>query len=166
MEVKLDRDIKKREMSLGESQWAMKNASGCFKTELIQQTPPYFVSPLTDHSGNWSHFVKTQLELWADWNHLSLQHNAVNKTGLFKSDIKLRTKGLSAQEGKYPTDVINRCIINPILCLGATRWLHTSATLSNPGVSIRKKKNTLKYVSGHGVRCLLWNIHNVRAEPQ
>lgn len=51
-----------------------------------------------------------------------------------------RTKGLSAQEWKYPPDVISRCIINPILYLGATEWLHAYVTLSNPRVSIRKKK--------------------------
>lgn len=78
-----------------------------------------------------------------------------------------RTKGLSAQGWKYPPDVVNRGIINPVLCLGATEWLHASVTLSNPRVSIRRKKEkTLKCLSGHGVRCSPWNIHNLRAAPQ
>lgn len=50
-----------------------------------------------------------------------------------------RTKGLSTQEWKYPPDVINWCIINPVLCLGPIGWLHASVTLSNPRVSRRKK---------------------------
>lgn len=145
-----------------------------FKTELIQAD-----SLLLSHSsstlirrGNRSQFVKTQLALWADWNHFSTQQNTTdrsleewqqtaNSSMVYQSG---RTKGLSAQEWKYPPDVINWCIINPILCLGATDWLHASVTLSNPRVSIRKK--TLKYLSGHGVRCSPWNIHNARAEPQ
>lgn len=148
-----------------------------FKTELIQAD-----SPLLSHSsstlirrGNRSQFVKTQLALWADWNHFSTQQNATDKTDLLKGDNKLWTaqwfiscggQRLSVQEWKYPPDVINRCIINPIHCLGATDWLHASVTLSNPRVSITKKKKTLKYLSGHGVRCMPWNIHNPRAEPQ
>lgn len=51
-----------------------------------------------------------------------------------------RTKELSGLEWKYPPDDINHRIINPILCLGATDRLHASVTLSNPRVSIRKKK--------------------------
>lgn len=120
-----------------------------FKTELIQAD-----SPLLSHSsstlirrGNRSQFVKTQLALWADWNHFSIQQNATDRSfegwqQTANSSMVYqpwRTKGLSAQEWKCPPDVINRCIINLILCLGATDWLHACVTLSNPRVSIRKK---------------------------
>lgn len=74
--------------------------------------------------------------------------NRTAETDLSRSDDKLwegsmvyqvqRTNRLSTQKWKYPPDVINQCIINPILSPGATDWLHASVTLSNPGVSIRK----------------------------
>lgn len=123
--------MKTRAISLGEKASGQCNTlKAAFKTELIQAD-----SPLLSHSsstlirrGNRSQFVKTQLALWADWNHFSTQQNATDKTDLFfffkerqqaeNSSVVYqseRTKGLSAKEWKYPPDVINRCIINPIL---------------------------------------------------
>lgn len=94
--------------------------------------------------GDWPQFVKTQLLLWVDWNHFSTQQNVTDKTDLLSIGDKLssavyrwRRKERFGQEWKYPPDVINPCIINPILCLEATDWLHASVTHSNLRVSIR-----------------------------
>lgn len=144
-----------------------------FRTQLIP------ADSLLTHSramlfrrGDWPQFVKTQLPLWVDWNHFSTQENVTDKTDLLSIGDKLssavyqwRRKERFVQEWKYPPDVINPRIINPILCLEATDWLHASVTHSNLRVSIRGGKK-LKCLSGHGVRCWPWNIHNLRAEPQ
>lgn len=91
---------------------------------------------------------KTLFALWADWNDFCTQQNAMDRS--FKESQQTassslvyqprRTTGLSAQEWKYLSDVINCGVLNPILCLGTTDWLHTSVTLSNLRVSDRKKK--------------------------
>lgn len=78
-----------------------------------------------------------------------------------------RTKAGSSRRGwKYPPDDINCRIINPILCLRATNRLHASMTLSNPRVSIRKKKKPwnifLGMVSGarHEIFIMRERSHN------
>lgn len=77
-----------------------------------------------------------------------------------------RTKAGSTRRGwKYLPDDINRRIINPILCLQATNRLHASMTLSNPEVSIRKKKTFeifLGMVSGarHEIFIMWERSHN------
>lgn len=146
-----------------------------FKTELIQADSPLLShssstlirrgKPVTVCQNTACTLSRLKSFLYSTEHHRQVFWGAtqtVNSSMVYQS---WRTKGLSAQEWKYPP-VINRCIINPILCLGATDWLHASVTLSNLRVSESVSEKTLKYLSGHGVRCSPWNIHNLRAEQQ
>lgn len=96
---------------------------------------------------DWPQFVKTRIPFWVDWNHFSTQRNVADKTDLLSCCNKLRTvqRFISGGGGGRSSWVRNENvhlmsstprIINPILCLEATDWLHASVTHSNPGVSI------------------------------